>query len=52
MNERDDVSLLNAIARDRDEAAFAELCERYQKRAFCSSFRILCNAALTEEAVQ
>jgi hypothetical protein len=34
MDTSDDLSLLKAIAEQRDEAAFAELYECYQKRAF------------------
>jgi RNA polymerase sigma-70 factor (ECF subfamily) len=49
---RDDLSLLHAVAHQRDASAFNELCERYQKRALSLSFCILRNAALAEEAVQ
>lgn len=48
----DDLSLLKAIAAQRDEAAFAELYERYQKRAFNLSLLILRNHTLAQDAVQ
>jgi RNA polymerase sigma-70 factor (ECF subfamily) len=52
METRDDNSLLSAIAIGRDDVAFTELCARYQKRAFNFAFRILCNSAMAEDAVQ
>ena len=52
MDERDDVSLLTAIAQQGDRAALSEICERYQKRAFNIAFRILRNSQLAEDAVQ
>ena len=52
MSERDDNSLLTAIAQRRDRAAFTQLCERYRNRAYSHAFRILRNAALAEDAVQ
>jgi transposase len=52
MEARDDISLLMAIAQQRDRAAFAELHERYQKRTFNQAFRILRDRTLAEDAVQ
>ena len=52
MEARDDISLLRAIAQQRDREAFAELHERYQKRAYNQAFRILHNRTMAEDAVQ
>ena len=52
MSERDDITLLAAVAHQRDETAFDELCERHQRPMFSVAFRILRNAALAEDAVQ
>lgn len=52
MDFADDQSLLKAIAQQRDEAAFAELYERYQNRAFNLALRIVRNHALAQDAVQ
>lgn len=51
-NTPDDLTLLKAIAQQRDEAAFAELYERYQKRAFNLALLILRNHTLAQDAVQ
>lgn len=52
MTDRDDVSLLRAIAHERDQQAFTELFERYREHAFNFAFRILQDAALAQDAVQ
>lgn len=52
MDERDDLSLLGAIAQQRDRAAFSELCERYRQRAYNVALRILRNPTMAEDAVQ
>jgi RNA polymerase sigma-70 factor (ECF subfamily) len=52
MELRSDIALLTAIAKTRDQDAFAEFHERYQKRAINLAFRILRNLALAEDAVQ
>jgi RNA polymerase sigma-70 factor (ECF subfamily) len=52
MEARDDIALLGAIAQQRDHAAFTELYERYQKRVFNLTLRILHNRILAEDAMQ
>ena len=52
MRERDDASLLQAIAAQRDEAAFAELFSRYEKTVFCLAFHIAGSLGIAEEAAQ
>jgi RNA polymerase sigma-70 factor (ECF subfamily) len=52
MDERDDLALLTAIARQRDSEAFTQLVERHREQAFNLSYRMLRNSALAEDAVQ
>lgn len=52
MKAHSDLSLLRAIAQDRDHAAFSELFERHKVRAYNLALYILQNSALAEDAVQ
>lgn len=52
MIERDDDTLLSAIADQRDRDAFEALCARHSRRAYAIAFHFLRNAALAEDAVQ
>lgn len=52
MRERNDASLLQAIAAGRDETAFGELFRRYEQTAFCLAFQITGSPVLAEEAAQ
>jgi RNA polymerase sigma-70 factor (ECF subfamily) len=50
--ERDDSTLLAAIAADRDKEAFGQLFERYKVRAYNLAFNLTQNRAMAEDAVQ
>ncbi len=50
--EQSDQSLLAAMAKDGDGAAFTELCDRYHKSSYNFAFRILRSSELAEDAVQ
>jgi RNA polymerase sigma-70 factor (ECF subfamily) len=52
MDDRDDISLLQTIARDRDHAALTQLAERYQNDAYNLARTILHDPAQAEDAVQ
>jgi RNA polymerase sigma-70 factor (ECF subfamily) len=52
MKELDDVTLLNAIAKQRDRDALNQLYQRYEKRAFNLALHILGTSALADDAVQ
>jgi RNA polymerase sigma-70 factor (ECF subfamily) len=52
MNEPDDISLLRAVAQQRDRGAFAALYERHREHAFNFALRILQDSALSQDAVQ
>ncbi len=49
---QDDAALLHAIAAQRDHGAFAELCARYESRAFSLALRITRSTEQAEEVVQ
>jgi RNA polymerase sigma-70 factor (ECF subfamily) len=52
MNEPDDLSLLSAVAQQRDRGAFAALYERHREHAFNLALQILQDSALSQDAVQ
>ena len=49
---QDDADLLAAVAQTRDTAAFAELSQRYESRAYNLAYNMIGNRAWAEESVQ
>jgi RNA polymerase sigma factor (sigma-70 family) len=52
MNEVDDTTLLDAVAKQRDQSAYAQLFDRYENIAYSLALHVTGNHHAAEEAVQ